>query len=43
MALPLLRHDYPLEADDSEPLEPKNMPAIVETVGNNIALFKRMK
>lgn len=40
--LALLRHDYPLEADDSEPLEPRKMPAIVETVGNNIALFNRM-
>jgi hypothetical protein len=39
--LALMRHDYPLEADDSEPLEPKKMPAIVETVGNNIALFNR--
>jgi len=40
--LALMRHDYPLETDDSEPLEPKKMPGIVETVGNNISLFNRM-
>lgn len=38
----LLRHDYPLEMEDSAPLEATKMPAIVETVGNNIALFKRV-
>jgi hypothetical protein len=41
--LALLRHHYPLDTDDGEPLEPKRMPAIAEAVGNNIALFSRTK
>jgi hypothetical protein len=39
--LALLRHDYPLEAEDDEPLAAKKMPAIVEAIGNNIVLFSR--
>jgi hypothetical protein len=40
--LALLRHDYPLEAEDGEPLEAKRMPAIIETVKDNITLFSRI-
>ena len=40
--LALLRHDYPMESEDDEPLEPKKMPAIIERVGNGITLFQRI-
>jgi hypothetical protein len=39
--LALLRHDYPLESEDDEPLAAKKMPAIAEAIGNNIVLFSR--
>lgn len=41
-ALALLRHDYPLETNEGEPLEPKNLPGISEAIGNNITLFRRV-
>ena len=41
-ALALLRHDYPIETNEGEPLEPKKLPGISEAIGNNIALFRRV-
>jgi hypothetical protein len=41
-ALALLRHDYPIQINDGEPLEPKKLPGISEAIGNNIALFSRV-
>jgi hypothetical protein len=41
-ALALLRHDYPIETSEGEPLEPKKLPGIGETIGNNITLFSRV-
>jgi hypothetical protein len=40
--LALLRHDYPIETNEGEQLEPKKLPGISETVGNNITLFSRV-
>jgi hypothetical protein len=41
-ALALLRHDYPIETNEGEPLEPKQLPGISETIGNNVILFRRI-
>jgi hypothetical protein len=41
-ALALLRHDYPIETHEGEPLEPKKIPGIGEAIGNNITLFSRV-
>jgi hypothetical protein len=40
--LALLRHDYPIETKEAEPLEPKKLPGISETIGNNITIFSRV-
>jgi hypothetical protein len=40
--LVLLRHDYPIETNDGEPLEPKKLPGISEAIRNNIILFNRV-
>jgi hypothetical protein len=40
--LVLLRHDYPIETNEGEPLEPKQLPGITEAIGNNIILFSRV-
>jgi hypothetical protein len=40
--LVLLRHDYPIESNEGEPLEPKKLPGIIEAIGNNIILFNRV-
>jgi hypothetical protein len=40
--LVLLRHDYPIETNEGEPLEPKKLPGIIEAIGNNIILFNRV-
>jgi len=41
-ALALLRHDYPIETTDGEPLAPGKLPGISEATGNNIILFSRV-
>jgi hypothetical protein len=41
-ALALLRHDYPIQPNEGEPLEPKKLPGISEAIGNNISLFSRV-
>ncbi|HWY62856.1 MAG TPA: hypothetical protein VNW15_13220 [Rhizomicrobium sp.] len=41
-ALALLRHDYPIQPNEGEPLEPKKLPGISEAIGNNISLFSRI-
>jgi len=41
-ALALLRHDYPIETNEGEPLEPKKIPGIGEAIGNNVTLFRRV-
>jgi hypothetical protein len=41
-ALALLRHEYPMERDDGQALEPRNLPPIIEWMGGNTALFSRI-
>jgi hypothetical protein len=41
-ALALLRHDYPIETKEAEPLKPKMLPGISEAIGSNITLFSRV-
>jgi len=41
-ALALLRHDYPIETNEGEPLAPGKLPGISEATGNNIILFSRV-
>jgi len=41
-ALALLRHDYPIETNEAEPLEPGKLPGISEAIGNNVILFRRV-
>jgi hypothetical protein len=41
-ALALLRHSYPIETSEGEPLEAKTLPGISETIGNNVTLFSRV-
>jgi hypothetical protein len=40
--LVLLRHDYPIETAEGEPLAPGKLPGISEATGNNIILFSRV-
>jgi hypothetical protein len=41
-ALALLRHDYPIETNEGEPLAPGKLAGISEATGNNIILFSRV-
>jgi hypothetical protein len=37
-----LRHNYPIETDEQQPLKPRNLPPIIEAIGGNINLFSRI-
>ncbi len=40
--LALLRHDYPIESDDGEPLKPEKIPEIAAAVAAKVELFERV-